>query len=146
MIHMVQIDAATGEIVHQQSWKSNLKSMDDRMNVVVEGLEVWLKENKVTGENCFAAVEDPIYIQNAKATIGIASVIAGVKHSMYAAGVDCMGIGNRSWKKVVIGKGNATKDEIMEFAEARWGKVFPEQDYADAACVSLWGKMAKDTK
>jgi hypothetical protein len=28
----------------------------------------------------------------------------------------------------------------MEFAEKKWGKIFPEQDFADAACIALWAK------
>ena len=25
------------------------------------------------------------------------------------------------------------------FVEIKWGKVFSEQDWADAACIALWG-------
>ena len=27
----------------------------------------------------------------------------------------------------------------MEFAVEKWGDIFTEQDYADAACIALWG-------
>jgi Holliday junction resolvasome RuvABC endonuclease subunit len=49
-------------------------------------------------------------------------------------------VDNRAWKKVIIGKGNASKSEIMDFAISQWGGVFSEQDYADAACIALWRK------
>ena len=44
------------------------------------------------------------------------------------------------WKKIIVGKGNAKKSDIMAFAVSKWGDVFPEQDYADAACIALWRK------
>jgi len=47
-------------------------------------------------------------------------------------------VDNRRWKKVIIGKGNASKSEIMDFSISQWGDQFPEQDYADAACIALW--------
>ena len=45
-----------------------------------------------------------------------------------------------SWKKVIVGSGNASKKDIMAFASDKWGDIFPEQDYADAACIALWAK------
>ena len=47
---------------------------------------------------------------------------------------------NNTWKRQVLGRGNAKKSDIMKFAVDLWGDRFPEQDYADAACIALWGK------
>ena len=44
------------------------------------------------------------------------------------------------WKKQILGKGNVKKPDIKKFAIDKWGDVFPEQDYADAACIALWNK------
>ena len=30
------------------------------------------------------------------------------------------------------------KDDILKYAIEKWGDKFPEQDYADAACVALY--------
>ena len=87
-----------------------------------------------------AAIESAIYIQNAKATIAIASVVAGVKLQLHRSGTPFASVDNRAWKKVIIGKGNASKSDIMAFAITKWGDQFPEQDYADAACIALWRK------
>tara|TARA_Y100000310_G_C20308095_1_gene634925 strand:- start:512 stop:685 length:174 start_codon:yes stop_codon:yes gene_type:complete len=51
-----------------------------------------------------------------------------------------MPVDNRHWKKIVLGKGNLNKKAIKDFAVVKWGDVFPEQDYADAACIALWNK------
>ena len=42
-------------------------------------------------------------------------------------------------KKSITGNGNASKQDIMKFAVEKWGDVFEEQDFADAACIALWG-------
>ena len=39
---------------------------------------------------------------------------------------------------IILGKDK--KSDIMKFAVDLWGDRFPEQDYADAACIALWGK------
>ena len=87
-----------------------------------------------------AAIESAIYIQNAKATIAIASVVAGVKLQLHRSGTPFASVDNKVWKKMIVGKGNAKKSDIMAFAVSKWGDVFPEQDYADAACIALWRK------
>ena len=47
-------------------------------------------------------------------------------------------------EKFVVGKGNASKLEIKQYAIDKWGDRFPEQDYADAACIALWNKRRSD--
>lgn len=148
MIHMVQLDAFTDEIVRMESWKNNSKDMDQRINETLAAFEGWYDSHmgrdchSHLGERFMAFIENPIYVQNVKATIGISSMIAGVKHFIYQQGINCFGMDNRSWKKDIVGNGKASKEEIMRFAEAKWGKgKFPEQDFADAACIALWGRI-----
>ena len=88
----------------------------------------------------FAAIEAAIFIQNPKATIAIANVVGAVWGFLLKEDISTTIIDNRRWKKIIIGKGNAKKDDIKAFAEEKWGDKFPEQDYADAACIALWNK------
>ena len=37
-----------------------------------------------------------------------------------------------------MGRGNAAKSDILEYANIFWHTQFVEQDWADAACVALW--------
>ena len=37
---------------------------------------------------------------------------------------------------------NGYKNYIKEFAVEKWGDIFPEQDYADAACIALVNKRS----
>jgi len=90
-----------------------------------------------------AAVEAAIYIQNPRTTLAIAYVVGGVRVVLQEHSIPHILVDNRSWKKAVVGKGNAKKEDIKTFAVAKWGEVFTEQDFADAACIALWYKRRK---
>ena len=70
----------------------------------------------------------------------LASVVGAVWAILVLQGIPTVRVDNNTWKKDVVGKGNVKKDEIKRFAEEKWGDKFPEQDYADAACIALWNK------
>ena len=91
-----------------------------------------------------AAIEAAIFIQNPKTTIAIANVVGAVWSTLLIAGISTTLIDNRQWKKIILDKGNATKEDIKTFAVSKWGEKFPEQDYADAACIALWNKRRTD--
>jgi len=99
--------------------------------------------SKINVEKAF--VEAAIYIQNPKSTIEIARVVGGVQITCHKNRVPCQLVDNTKWKKEIVGKGNCSKTQIMEFAVDKWGDVFLEQDFADAACIALYGlKESKD--
>ena len=90
-----------------------------------------------------AAVEAAIYIQNPRTTLAIAYVVGGVRVVLQQHSIPHILIDNRSWKKVILGKGNAKKADIKAFAIEKWGDIFIEQDFADAACIALWYKRSR---
>ena len=83
------------------------------------------------------AIEKAIYIQNAKATIQIASVVTAIQLACHKQSLPCYLVDNKTWKKDIIGNGNSSKKDIMEYAINKWGDIFTEQDYADASCIAL---------
>ena len=91
-----------------------------------------------------AAVESAIFIQNPKSTMEIASVVGGVRLACATNEVKCLSVDNRHWKKHILGKGNCNKKDIKEFAVDKWGELFVEQDWADAACIALWRKRREE--
>lgn len=119
------------------SLNSAIKDMDARALDLVRKLEKEI--HRVLFIPCIAYIENAIYLNNVKATIGIASVIAMVKKVLHDNGVDFIGIDNRSWKKDVLGDGKAEKEKIMTFAKARWGDNIVSQDIADSAVIALYG-------
>ena len=87
------------------------------------------------------AIEAPIFIQNPKTTMQIAAVVYTARFICSLYGIECISIQNKSWKKYVLGKGNASKVDIFAYAALMWDKAFEEQDHADAACIALWGRF-----
>ena len=134
-IHMVLL-GDNEEVLQQIKCGSKKKLAEDRFYEIVD--EFYHQLSIIPIDT--AGIESAIYIQNAKATIAIASVAATCKYALYRSGIPFSAVDNNTWKKTVIGKGNAKKPDIMEFAENKWGKIFPEQDFADAACIALWAK------
>lgn len=135
-IHGALIDDKE-KLVSLYKWHSKEKSFDLRFpNMTREFSEELSTINKVD----FAAIEAAIFIQNPKATIAIANVVGAAWAFLLKEDISTTIIDNRRWKKIIVGKGNAKKDDIKAFAIEKWGDKFPEQDYADAACIALWNK------
>ena len=137
-IHLVVLDDKSN-IWFRQKWLSSSGSMEERFCSLSRQFSDFLDVQIELCKNTVAAIENAVYVQNVKATIGINNVIAGSKLALHNHDVSYFPIDNRSWKKDVLGNGRASKEDIMQFAIAKWGEVnFPEQDYADAACIASW--------
>ena len=134
-VHLALMDDDE-QIVELKKYGSKGKLAEDRFYEILDQVYVDLSIIDIST----AAIESAIYIQNAKATIAIASVVAGVKYGLHRGGISFAAVDNNTWKREVLGRGNAKKSDIMKFAVDLWGDRFPEQDYADAACIALWGK------
>ena len=142
-IHGVIIDE-NETIVRQYKWSSKIKESDERMLEFSREFLAELSTIKHTlllKDGMKAAVESSIFIQNPKATIAIASVVGVVRFICELNEIDCCFVDNTKWKRQIVGKGNCSKKEIKAFAIEKWGDVFTEQDYADAACIALWKKQ-----
>ena len=139
-IHCVALDDEYN-IITQKKWGSNHKTFEERFNEIT--LSFWADLSKIyisksENEKVYVAIEQAIFIQNPKTTVEIANVIGCVRTISNIRGYDVVMVDNRRWKKDVLGKGNAKKSDIMEYAIEKWGDVFPEQDFADAACIAAW--------
>ena len=135
-VHAVLLDFKE-RIIAKEKWASTWPDFLDRFPEMLTKFQDNLSKIKVTLK---AAVESAIFIQNPKSTIEIASVVGAVNFICYTQSIECTQVDNRHWKKIVLGKGNLNKKDIKAFAVEKWGDVFPEQDYADAACIALWNK------
>ena len=135
-IHGVIIDD-NEKLVSLHKWGSKEKEFVYRFPEMLVG---FYREFSRIKEVHFAAIETAIFIQNPKTTIAIANVIGAVWAFLLSKRIEVTIIDNKHWKKIILGKGNASKEDIRNFAKDKWGDVFPEQDYADAACIALWSK------
>ena len=68
----------------------------------------------------------------------IASVVYATKFICALHKLGCHLVQNKTWKKYTVGRGNASKSDILAYANIFWQTAFAEQDWADAACVALW--------
>ena len=134
------------EIVSKLKFHSTPKdTFDNRLYQIFDNFGIYLNEElEYNGIQC-SAIEAAIYIQNARTTMEISGVVSVAKYLLHTKGILCYPVDNRSWKKQILGKGNAGKPDIKNFAVEKWGDIFPEQDYADAACIALWAKRKGET-
>lgn len=85
-------------------------------------------------------IETPPYVNNHEVYRGI-SVVFGLvgaechRRWSWAPQVSCS-VG--TWKKKIVGKGNATKTEVMDWAVGRTGWAFGDQDSADALAIATY--------
>jgi len=137
-----------GDLLDQESWASKESTYHARFLEIVTNfyrstsrIKTILTESK----QAFAAIEAAIFIQNPHTTLAIASVVGCVDFICHLSGLQPVLVDNRKWKKEILGKGNVKKPDIMKFAQEKWGDVFVEQDFADAACIALWCKEKGET-
>ena len=139
-IHGVLLDE-NEEVITMDKWGSKKKIFEERFPEILVGFFNDLSKINITDR---ASIEAAIFIQNPKTTIAIAHVVGAVWGALLQKGVDAIRVDNKQWKKGVLGKGNASNDVIKLFEIDKWGDIFPEQDYADAACIALWNKRRLD--
>ena len=125
------------QLIALYKWGSKLKKFEERFPEIFTKFSGELRKIKLIDS---AAIEAAIFIQNPKSTIAIANVAGAVLGFLVTSKIPTVFIDNRQWKKSILLKGNASKEDIRRFAEDKWGDIFPEQDYADAACIALWNK------
>jgi len=128
------------KLIKSGFFESKLKSVDLRLVQLIERLDYNAVFLFFKCEVNYVTIESPIYIQNAKAALGISQIIGGVKAICARYGIPFISVDNKVWKAGTIGHGNATKEEIMKFAIDNWGREnMCNQDICDAACISLYG-------
>ena len=86
----------------------------------------------------YAVIEEPIFAQNRNVVRTLSEVVGAVWGTLCLSDIPTTLVDNGTWKKEILGSGKATKDDILKYAIEKWGDEFPEQDYADAACVALY--------
>ena len=131
--------APNGAWISSASFSSEVKDMDIRGYEVAKLFEEWVMSSLINGSDYVAFIENPIYMQNIKTTVGITQVIAMAKFVLRNNEVEVIGVDNKSWKKSVLSDGKADKEKIYNFAKARWGDLITSQDVADSSLLALFG-------
>lgn len=75
------------------------------------------------------------------------ALLAGAM-SVRSASIDLVSI--QTWKKQVIGKGNATKTDVKQWAAQYWRAIYEsnpsDQDVLDAAAINRYGNLVNKRK
>ena len=154
MKQIIGIDASSKRIDlvilgGDKSWIDSFSLKSDSKEMDVRFLDLYyqfrnLLMNKFSYKKnmeYYACIENPIYLQNIKTTVGITKVITAVEIALSHHNIEFIGIDPKGWKKSVLSDGNASKEKIMDFVKAIWGDKITSQDTADSACLALWGVM-----
>lgn len=144
-IAVASIDLSTGS-----SWVQEVfieQGTTNRSLAALKALQPAMRE----WEPGVAFVEDPALGVSAKSTIEQA-MVSGVVQAMFGTrGFRHEMVNNNTWKKAVVGKGNAKKPEIAAFVEEtmpEWAALVHEveprskerrQDLFDAICILQYG-------
>ena len=139
-VHAVLVDEDE-HVVGQGKWRSSEPDFNVRFLEMMQKFNEDLSKIALIQE---ASVESAIFIQNPKSTMEIATVVGGVRLVCFQNGLQCIPVDNRHWKKHVLGKGNLNKKAIKAFTIEKWGDIFKEQDWSDAACIALWIKRRSE--
>ena len=88
------------------------KDVEARFNSVCTQFNDYILKQPELFLDSVATIENPVMIQNVKATITITNVIAGIKRELFRNDISYWAVDNKSWKKDVLGNGAASKEEI----------------------------------
>ena len=84
-------------------------------------------------------LEQAIYMKNVKTTLAIDAVINAARFNCLIRDIPYFLVDNKHWKKMILGNGKATKEEIMKHCKLMWGDKITTQDIADASAIALYG-------
>lgn len=93
-------------------------------------------------------IEDVLIGNNRKYSLGLAEVKGAVLSSLYKLrlnrGTDTRLVNVQTWKKEVIGSGNATKDDVRAYIDGSnngyAAQCGADQDLYDASCIGIYGR------
>ena len=109
--------------------------LDSRVYQLFKGLKDFIDNFKPD----MVAIERAVYFQNFNSSKAILEVIAMCKLVCNEKSIPYTMVHNTSWKRVAVGKGNATKDEIKEILSKRYPMLAScTQDEVDAVGIGLY--------
>ena len=137
-IHIVILDESENLIEIYKADCNTKNSFKDRFPELMDNFARIIVEDIDIDTVDYAVIEEPIFAQNRNVVRTLSEVVGAVWGTRCLSDIPTTLVDNGTWKKQILGSGKATKDDILKYAIEKWGDKFPEQDYADAACVALY--------
>lgn len=93
-------------------------------------------------------IEEPVYVRGHAAVIRQARANGAILAGARSAGARTHLVQNTSWKKKVIGNGNANKAAVSRWVRDNWSYAYvlssKDQDLIDSACILRYGQLTLD--
>lgn len=126
--------------VHHQIYKLTGINLNQQMAGAYNCMEKWLMDIRAEGRQLKIFIEKPVFAQSHDIHMKLSCIYASVALACIDFNFFPEAVNNMTWKKSVVGWGNATKDDIKEKAL----EIFEveddcEQDIYDALCVAKYG-------
>ena len=126
-----------------ESWhflESKSKETQDRIFDLYFHFEAFVKSKKPN----LVLIEESFYTNNFKTSKAITEVIGNCKLICKLNKIPFELVQNKTWKKYVIGSGNATKEDIKNFVDKKYPQLKNEpQDISDSCAICLFGILEK---
>lgn len=135
-----------GRISHFAAVKLPDVDISQRCYAAYDAVGVFLHELGVLPLGRHAFIEAPILgmTRDIQSTVKQATVSGGAQAALIEWGFGVHLVAPSSWKKAVIGKGNARKDEVGPIIKQRWSGLWRaiqgDQDLLDASALVLFGE------
>ena len=88
-------------------------------------------------------LEEPLSYMGIKTAIALAQVSGALKGGAFAARSEVVMVNNQVWKKIVVGQGNASKEQIAAWVQENYSRLYDryggDQDVCDAICIAHYG-------
>ena len=96
------------------------------------------------GADVHAFIESPVVGRGGVRSTMVQCFTSGaIQGALHDAGCRTQTANVSTWKKYVVGKGNATKEEVAKHLRLRWPALHAaaggNQDVYDAACIAIYG-------
>lgn len=115
--------------------KTNKKDFYERLFYLFKEFKYFLDNAQVY----YAYIEQPVIAMRHKSVRMVNQVSGMLLTLMMEYNITFGEVHNKTWKKVVVGNGNATKKEIMEYVQKTYQLNKISQDVADAICILEYG-------
>lgn len=139
-VHCIGPRVGARKRIEQFVVKSSDSNPDVRRHALYKGVSQYFEELAGVCPGPFHIFcEEPLSLQNGKTTrlLGLTAGAIWAAHLPF----DCYWywVNVATWKREIVGNGNATKEQIQEWVRSR-GWDFAEEDWFDAFCIRELGK------
>lgn len=140
-VHKVALFCWDGDVPHAVAWEASTNFSRAHQ---LHHLAGYVHDLASTFDSNVVWIEDTLVGNNHAYSLGLTEVKGAIMAAL-AMHVDVRLVNNKTWKKQVIGNGNANKDSVRDYIHVTHGSYAPlcgdDQDLYDAACIALYGRL-----